>query len=121
MYTRSPLTAGVERGPSPPSLPSAPRSPPPGYLATPVGAAQSSLPVSASSATQSASGAPLTMRGTTVKAFPPPTANELNPPGVGTLQSRRGPPAGHWRDSFATPSPRGPWYPDQSSAAPQQQ
>jgi hypothetical protein len=83
--------AGVERGPSPPLLSGAPLSPPPGYLAVPVGVAQSSLPVAASSATQTSANRPSALRATTVKTFPLPTTNELSPAVVGTRHRHLGP------------------------------
>src|SRR5882724_413460 len=92
--TRSPLAAGVERGPSPPLLPSAPRSPPPGNFAIPVVSAQISFPVEESRARHMVSGAPSTVREISVKSFPLETENELNPAVVSAVQSRLGPPLG---------------------------
>src|SRR5260221_13469362 len=87
-------------------------------MATPVGAAQSSFPVFASSATQAAIGAPSIVRETMVNAFPLATVNELKPPGVSSSQSRFRPVAGQvaGTDSVDLPSPCGPRYSDHSSA-----
>src|SRR5262249_22361266 len=83
----TPSIAGVDRGPSPPLFSAVPLSPPPSYLATPRGVAQSSLPVLASNATQTSCGAPSTERATNVQASPEPTAKELNPSVSGAFQS----------------------------------
>src|SRR5439155_10868104 len=74
-YTLPSLIVGVERGPSPPLLSGVPESPPPSYIATPTGANQSSLPVAASSATQTSRGAPSRSRVTTVNALPSAIVN----------------------------------------------
>src|ERR1035441_9586521 len=87
--------AGGERGPSPPLLSGVPLSPPPSYFSVPVGVAQSSLPVAASSATQTSAGPPSVLRVTIVRTLPSPTTNELSPSEVGTRHTHRGPPFGH--------------------------
>src|SRR5262249_20891995 len=95
----------------------APLSPPPGYLPEATRAAQSSLPESASRATQVSAGAPSRVRLTSVKAFPPAMANELNPATVGTRHRHLGAPAGneHWTLSCEMPSTSGPRYWNQSA------
>src|SRR5678815_1496735 len=86
---------GVQRGPSPPLFSGVPESPPPSYFTTPSGAAQSSLPVFASSVINVSCAAPSISRRTSVQARPPATLNELNPPAAGTFHSTFGPLAGH--------------------------
>src|SRR5258708_4153649 len=110
--------AGVERGPSPPSLPGAPESPPPSYLAKPSGAAQSSFPVSASSARQTSFFTLSTSRETSVTALVPATANVLKPEFTGAFQIWRGPESGQvvWIFSEVTPFAFGPRYCGQSAA-----
>src|ERR1035441_5361318 len=88
------LTAGVERGPSPPWLSGVPLSAPPWYLAVPVGVAHNSLPVAASRATQTSAEALSMLRVTTVKTFPSPSTNELSPAGVETRHRHTGVPSG---------------------------
>src|SRR5579862_3642092 len=110
---------GVDRGPSPPLFPSAPLSPPPRYLAWPVTAAQSSLPVWASKAMHTSDKVPSTSRATTVNALPSATTIELNPAGVLAVHRRLGPSEvqGSGEASVDDPLPKLPRYCAQFSAA----
>ena len=112
--------AGVERGPSPPLLSGVPLSAPPWYLAIPVGVAQSSLPVAASSARQTSAGPLSVLRATTVKTLPSPATNELSPAGVGTRHKHLGAAPGQsvWIVSGETPPVSAPRYWLQSAAIP---
>src|SRR6185437_13760446 len=78
-------------GPSPPLLSGAPLLPPPSYLATPSGIAQSSFPLFASNATQTSCWALSTVRNTCVNALPSPTVMALKPSFKGTFHNARNP------------------------------
>src|SRR5205085_12352616 len=81
------MMAGVERGPSPPLLSGAPDSPPPLKAAKFSGAAHFSLPLAASSAISVSCEAPSISLSASVKALPPPTTNDENPPSLGDFQT----------------------------------
>src|SRR5439155_27025470 len=104
----SPSRLGVERGPSPPLLSLVPLSPPPSYLATPSGTAQTSLPVSASNATHTSRSTPSLARRTRVNALPLLAVIELKPSFSGTFQSWCGPSFGQARRIFSAVVPS--WF-----------